>query len=336
MKISASIYSNKGEDLSETLKKLDESGVDLLHVDCNDNLSVFEDIQLGRKITEIPVDLHIITEKPSKYYDYLDKCPVEYVTFQHEDMKEALVKPESSTSKWGLAITTDTPISVFEDYDKDMFDFILIMATVPGQSGGVFDKINFKKIREFRRKHPDKKIHVDGGVNAEVSFILRNMGVYASVSGSYLFKQDSVGQALLQLQSREIESDFRIKDFMISLDNSPVVSYENLNFVDLLQKIEHYKMGFCMVSDESGKLYGISSNADVRKALIMNSEDLNKATVDQAINKEPKFITENSTVKELLALIKGLSFPILYLPIVDSKKNIKGSITFQNLIKGEL
>ena len=143
MKISASIYSNKGEDLSETLKKLDESGVDLLHVDCNDNLSVFEDIQLGRKITKIPVDLHIITENPSKYYEYLSKCPVEYVTFQHEDMKETLVKPENSTAKWGLAITTNTPISVFEEYDNDMFDFILIMATIPGQSGGIFDKINF-------------------------------------------------------------------------------------------------------------------------------------------------------------------------------------------------
>jgi len=74
-----------------------------------------------------------------------------------------------------FAFTTHTGIEVFDDYPQ--FDFILIMATVPGQSGGVFDKINFEKIRKFRKQYPIKSIHVDGGVNGEVSFILRNMGV---------------------------------------------------------------------------------------------------------------------------------------------------------------
>jgi len=42
------------------------------------------------------------------------------------------------------------------------------MATIPGESGGKFDKSNFTKIREFSQQYPEKKIHVDGGVNAEV------------------------------------------------------------------------------------------------------------------------------------------------------------------------
>jgi len=336
MKISASIYSNKGQELKDTIVKLDQSGVDLLHIDCNDDLSVFDDIKMARGCTEIPMDLHIITDSPSKYYQKLAECPVEYVTFQHENLKEKLVKPSVSKAKWGLAITTDTPVSVFDEYEPDMFDFILIMATIPGQSGGKFDKTNFQKIRTFNRNHPDKKIHVDGGVNAEVSFILRNMGVYASVSGSYLFKQDSVGQALLQLQSREIDSEYRLKDFMISFENSPILASENLDFKKLLVGVEEAKKGFVMIVDNHKKLVGLTSNADIRKALISNSDDLNKTIAEEAINKSPKSISEEATVEELLAYIKGLNFPILYLPVVDKNNIVKGSITFQNLIKGEL
>lgn len=90
MKISASIYSDVRKDLALTIKELDDHQVDLFHVDCNDDLSVFEDIKALRKISNIPVDLHIITSKPSKYYDLLREVPVEYVTFQLEDRKSVV------------------------------------------------------------------------------------------------------------------------------------------------------------------------------------------------------------------------------------------------------
>ena len=185
MKISASIYSDKKRFLKEVIHDLMAHQVDLLHVDCNDDLSVFADIAQIRSWCTIPIDLHIITENPSKYYDLLRRNPVEYLTFQYENLKEALRIPNDILGKKGLALITPTPISAFDGYSN--FDFILIMATIPGQSGGAFDKINFSKIRQFRTKYPNKSIHVDGGVNGEVSFILRNMGVSSSVSGSYLF-----------------------------------------------------------------------------------------------------------------------------------------------------
>lgn len=335
MKISASIYSNKTESLETTIEKLDQSGVDLLHVDCNDDPSVFEDIKKIRSITDIPVDLHIITPNPKPYFDLLRETPVEYVTFQHEDLTQPLVKPSDIGGKWGVAVITPTDVNIFEAY-KDDFDFILIMATIPGQSGGVFDKYNFRKIRDFRTQYPGKKIHVDGGVNDEVSFILRNMGVYASVSGSYLFKQDSVGQALLQLQSRETVSHYMVKDFMISLENSPVIMESDMNFLSILQKIEDYAFGFTMVSNDEGVLVGISSNADARRAILNHRGDYNQIQASDAINFTPKRINENATVQELLSLVKNLNFPILYLPVVDDNNKIKGTITFLNLIKGEL
>jgi ribulose-phosphate 3-epimerase len=69
MKISASIYSDKKRFLKEVIHDLMDHQVDILHVDCNDDLSVFDDISQIRTWCKIPIDLHIITETPSKYYE---------------------------------------------------------------------------------------------------------------------------------------------------------------------------------------------------------------------------------------------------------------------------
>ena len=172
MKISASIYSDKLRSLKEVIEDLVQHQVELLHVDCNDDMSVFEDIKQIRQWCDLPIDLHIITPDPNKYYDLLRENPVEYITFQFEDLQVPLKIPSDIKGKKGLAVITPTPVSVFESFIN--FDFILIMATIPGQSGGKFDAINFTKIRQFRKQFPEKSIHVDGGVNGEVSFILRN------------------------------------------------------------------------------------------------------------------------------------------------------------------
>ena len=82
MKISASIYSDKIRSLHEVIADLVAHQVDLLHVDCNDDLNVFTDIQKIREWCTLPIDLHIITNEPEKYWDLLRKHPVEYLTFQ--------------------------------------------------------------------------------------------------------------------------------------------------------------------------------------------------------------------------------------------------------------
>ncbi|MCE3296550.1 MAG: domain containing protein [Crocinitomicaceae bacterium] len=334
MKISASIYSEKNKSLREVISDLADHHIDLLHVDCNDDLSVFDDIKEIRQWTDIPVDLHIITDKPSKYYPYLLETPVEYVTFQYEDLTEKIVFPEGISGKKGLAITTPTDISAFDEYPD--FDFILIMATVPGQSGGVFDKVNFSKIRSFKKQYPTKSIHVDGGVNGEVSFILRNMGVSSSVSGSYLFNAASIGHALMNLTKREVESHFHIRDFMIPLQECPVVSHENMDFRSVLQAIEDGQLGFTLVLDKNQVFSGIISNADVRKGLLRQIDQLNAIDVESMLNSKALTLNENQTVDEMLQLIKKSSFPVMYLPVIDNTAKAVGIVTFVNLIKGEL
>ena len=206
------------------------------------------------------------------YYKLLEENPVEYLTFQHEQLKESINIPNTITGKRGIAITSKTPISIFDQYSK--FDFILIMATTPGMSGGHFNTINFTKIRQFRNHYPDKSIHVDGGVTAEVSFIIRNMGVSVAVSGSYLFSSSTIGNALMNLTRREIESHFSVSDFMIPISESPKVLKKNITLQLVLESIDNGKLGFCLVLDKNNKLLGLVSNADVRKTLCKSSGNL--------------------------------------------------------------
>lgn len=334
MKISASIYSDKNRPLQEVIADLVDHQVDLLHVDCNDDLAVFDDISAIRTWCDLPIDLHIITEDPTKYYDLLRQHPVEYVTFQYEDLKQPLAIPSDITGRKGLAVITPTDVAVFSEYKE--FDFILIMATIPGQSGGVFDKVNFDKIRKFRKQFPTKSIHVDGGVNGEVSFILRNMGVTSSVSGSYLFKGPSIGHALMNLTKRSIESTYKVEDFMTPLSESPVVKLSNLSIPNALIAIEEGNLGFCVVINDENEFIGLISNADIRKGLIKHLSDMNALKAEEIINKNPIKIEGENTVFELLQLVKKCPFPVSYLPVVKINGEMLGIVNFANLIKGEL
>jgi len=334
MKISASIYSSKDKELVSLIQELDAYRVDFFHIDSLDNPDVFDDISIIRSVSSTNIDLHLITPEPEKYFDLICSHNIENVTFQYETLKNGIQIPEKLNANIGLAITSETPLEVFDRY-AGVCSFILFMTTTPGMSGGEFNKENFKKIRQFRAKYPDKKIHVDGGINAELSFILRNMGVYASVIGSYLFKGSFIGSAMLKLKSDDIKSHYRVRDFMLDSDEIPVLRYDNLSFEKVICSIEDYKMGFTNVVDDDNKLIGIISNADIRKGLIRNLKDLNKIQIDHILNRTPAFVYDSDTVSEVLTYIKSLKFPVLFLPVVDKDHKIAGTIKFNNLIKGE-
>lgn len=334
MKISASVYSSKERSIEDLVKELDECHIDLLHIDCNDDPSVFEDIKKIRKYSQTPIDIHIISDNPEQYYKELESLELEYVTFQFENLSKKLVFPKTRNTKYGLAIVSDTPVEVFEDY-KDICDFILIMTTTPGQSGGKFRKDNFKKIRRFRNSFPGKEIHVDGGVNHEVAFILRILGVHSVVSGSYLVNHKSIGTALLHLKSSIVHSDYKLKDFMIDKEDAPLLNEDRMTVRDIIQSIDQHKLGFTIIADENGKLIGLSSNADVRRGLLKHIDNFNALQTEDIVNFTPVTINEESSTSELLNLVHQNNFLISFLPVVDSNNNLSGAVTFINLIRSE-
>lgn len=334
MRISASIYANGEKDILETVKELEAHQADMLHIDCKNDLSVFADLARVKTQTSLPLDLHLITSKPMDFASVLETNPVDFLTIQYEDLNGSRELPSAGFKKLGLALTSTTPLEVFGEFSQTC-DFVLLMATVPGESGGTFNKDNFKRIREFKQKFPNKQIHVDGGVNAEVSFILRNLGVHCAVSGSYLFKQNTVGGAMLSLKNGEVDSHFRVADFMLGLNETPTVGLSNLSLKSVLQSIEEAKMAFTAVIDKAGFLKGIISNADVRKGLLQHIDDLASLQAESLINLNPIVVNEDITVTELLRFIRHQTIPINYLPVVNSEGKLTGSLTFNDLIKGE-
>ncbi|HEY4799377.1 MAG TPA: hypothetical protein VII99_09910 [Bacteroidia bacterium] len=334
MKISASLYSGKGKSLAELVSELDDYSVDYFHIDCNDDLKVFEDIKAIRKLSKTPIDLHIISSEPEKFFSHIAETNVELVTFQFENLKKKLEVPKEIKTRLGLAIVSETSIDVFETY-RDKFDFILFMTTTPGKSGGTFNKENFIKIREFHNRFPEKKVHVDGGVTADISFVLRNMGVYSVVSGSYLVNSSMIGSAMHNLRSNYyVPSGMHVRDIMLGKNEIPVIA-ERSSFADVLKSIDEFNFGFTMVADGSGKLKGLISNADVRKGLIRKMADLNKIEMNDIVNGNPIRIYDDFTITEMIDFIKNTKQNILYLPVTDRENNLTGAMTFTNLIKGE-
>ncbi|MEM7036224.1 MAG: CBS domain-containing protein [Bacteroidota bacterium] len=335
MKISASAFSNKTLPLSTLVQEIEACGIDYVHVDCNDDPNIGEAIATIRAHCNLPIDLHIISPNPERFYDVIQDQKVEMVTLQYEDLGGRKLDLPDLGCQWGLSIVTDTPVEVFQEY-QDACDFILLMTTVPGQSGGRFDQANFRKIRDFRRLHSDKRIHVDGGVNAEISFVLRNMGVFCAVSGSFLVNAESISKAYLRLLVQRGENPIRVQDFMHELNELPVLSAENLRTGPLLRTIEDFKMGYCLLTDEHGNLAGLVSNADVRRGMLRHIEQLEELDAASMVNPTPKSIVMNATVSELLRFVKQLDFLVLYMPVVDEAGKLVGAVNFNHLIIGEL
>jgi len=208
------------------------------------------------------------------------------------------------------------------------------MTTEPGVSGSKFQRKNFNRIRKSRKLFPKLKIHVDGGINAEISFILRMLGVYSAVSGSFLVNHKNLAEALIDLRFAHTGSEVMVKEFQIAPKELPILNIENCSFNSIIKTLDDYKLGFVLF-EQNEKFYGVCSNADIRKGIIKNLDNLNNIKIEELINKNPFVINENINTKEMIHAIKSKSFPILFLPVVSDDNKISGALTFNQLIKGE-
>lgn len=333
MKVSASIYSSKNIELEDLVLELGKYNIDYIHIDCNDDMNVFDDIKIIRKLINIPIDLHIISSFPSKFYNAIIDNNIELVTFQHECLQEDINLPNELKQKCkiGIAITTDTDVEIFQDYEN-IADFILIMATTPGKSGGKFSVENFTKIRKFHKLYNNKKIHVDGGVNAEISFILRNLGVHSVVSGSYLVNSNDIFKALFDLKYG-ITKECVVADFMISFEDCPIVYDYDISLQKIIECIIKNELGFCIVLDEYNIMKGVITSGDVLRYFICNN-DFKFFNKMDLVNTSPLFVKDCSNVLDMLKLIQATQKSLSFLPVVNDDGELKGVVSFKELIKG--
>ena len=332
MKISASIYSQREKPLAEIVSQLSGHGVDMLHIDCRDTAETFDDIRTIRKLTDTPIDLHIIAAEPQKYFDLIRELQIEYVSLQYEDMGEVIAVPEWPGTRFGLAIKSQTSVDVLDKAKG--YSYVMLMCTTPGMSGGIFQKENFNRIIELKHLYPRLKIQIDGGVNDEVAYILRLLGVDSIVSGSFLLNHFSIGSGMLSFYKKPAGGDFLVRDFMMPASYLPVLQERDLNFAGVLQTIEEYKQGFVLIVDENRVLKGLISNADLRRGLLKQLPDLTDVDALRMVNRTPVSISDQATLGQMLTKIDALNFIILFLPVVDGNGILQGAVLLNNLTRG--
>jgi ribulose-phosphate 3-epimerase len=332
MKISASLYSQKSKSILETVEELESYFVDYWHIDSIENVEVFEDIKLIQSRSDIPIDLHIISKNPSQFYSQIEETKIHRVSFQVEELATDFIFPKFVNTKSGLAIqighaSIEEKITQYQN----SIDFVLLMMTTPGVSGGKFDKSYFAKIRNLVERFPHIHWCVDGGVNHEISYILRLIGIQSIVVGSYLMNQERMAQAILQIRSHRVKSDYLVEDYCISSENLPII-YHTDSLKSMLVKMDQSKLGTVFCNDNEAQFLGIITNADIRKELI-KGEFSYDTPISKFINTNPKSISATQSTTEMIDYIDSIPFPILVLPIIAKNGTLVGAISFHKLLK---
>jgi ribulose-phosphate 3-epimerase len=319
LKVSPSLYSSKLTP-KKTVRLIRNTISECVHVDVKDveNLDkVHRDVNTIRDNSDLFVDMHLIDESPNLKIDQLKDISPDYLAIQYENMKHPEVYfdliSELKDTSVGISITRATDTSEIEEFIQKS-DYVLLMTTIPGESGGSFNDDSLEWIRSFREKYPKKRIHVDGGVDDLVSEKIRDLNIDCVVSGSYLMNAESMIASVLKLKGAP--SRKRLTKHMLPIEHIPATSSES-SLLEALRSIEAGQRGFCLVT-EANK-WGILTDGDIRRYLI--NATLFDSPLSHAIgpmtNYHPFSIDHKSSVENLLRkliqekLDKKLKFVVL-------------------------
>lgn len=207
--VSPSILSADFANLERDIKRIEDGGADWVHVDVMDGHFV-PNITIGvpvvasiRKVTKLPLDVHLMIENPEKYVEPFVKAGADILTFHYEcgtDIKKTIDFIKSFGIKVGLSIKPKTTPDVVFPYLKDL-DLLLVMTVEPGFGGQKFMQDCADKIPVIKEKAPENLIiQVDGGINAETARICTSYGANSLVAGNYIYKSADIKSAIKSLR----------------------------------------------------------------------------------------------------------------------------------------
>ncbi len=198
--LAPSILSANFACLERNIREVEREGADLLHVDVMDGRFV-PNITIGipvvesiRKVTELPLDVHLMIVEPEKYVEEFIKAGADWISFHFEAAvhhHRIVEKIKELGAKAGIVLNPSTPVSFLEEI-LPFLDFVLIMSVNPGFGGQKFIPTSLRKIEKLREMkdslNPDLLIEIDGGIKpSNVEPVLR-AGAEVIVSGSGVFK----------------------------------------------------------------------------------------------------------------------------------------------------
>ena len=203
IQISPSILSADFSQLGNEIKRLEEGGADMIHVDVMDghfvpNLTIGPPaIKALRNHTKLPFDVHLMISPVHKYIKDYANAGADIITI-HPEATDNLVNSinliKDLKKKVGVSLNPDTEIDVIINL-LDQIDLVLIMSVFPGFGGQKFMPEVVKKIEELNEIKMEKdlkyNIEVDGGINFSNNKIVLNAGANILVSGTTVFKENN-------------------------------------------------------------------------------------------------------------------------------------------------
>jgi ribulose-phosphate 3-epimerase len=203
IQISPSILSADFSQLGNEIKRLEEGGADLIHVDVMDghfvpNLTIGPPvIKALKKNCSIKFDVHLMISPVHKYIDAYADAGADIITIHPEatdDLSSSIKKIKDLGKKVGVSLNPETKVSIIKDH-LGQIDLVLIMSVNPGFGGQKFMPEVLDKIKELKNiqkeKNLDFDIEIDGGINFENSKIAIEAGANILVSGTTIFKSNN-------------------------------------------------------------------------------------------------------------------------------------------------
>ena len=204
-------------ELERYVRTFEKNNIEYLHIDIMDG-SFVPNFTLGtdyvknlRKLTDIPLDIHMMVERPEEKIDWFDFQPGEFVAVHWESaphVQRTLAKIKATGAKPMLALNPATPISVLEYVLEDL-EGVLVMTVNPGFAGQKLVPQTLKKITEVKNllqqaERTDVEVEVDGNVSFPNSKLMRQAGADIFVAGTSSIFNDNMPLDEAIQQFREV------------------------------------------------------------------------------------------------------------------------------------
>jgi ribulose-phosphate 3-epimerase len=212
--IAPSVLSADLGRLGEQIDRAVAGGAEWLHIDVMDGHFV-PNLTFGapmvralRRLTPVPLDVHLMVERPERYLGEFADAGASVFTFHPEatvHVQRHLATARQLGMRAGLALNPSTPVSLLEEVLVDI-DLVLIMSVNPGYGGQSYLPQSTDKIRRTRalldRRGSPAALEVDGGITAETIAEAWGAGADTFVAGTAVFGAADPAQAVRDLKSR--------------------------------------------------------------------------------------------------------------------------------------